>query len=163
MGSEQRGEMKMPKINVDISKLSAQDRSSKRYCLKTDTARNIEALRLRCELLKPADRAIMKMYLENGFNYSGIARLLRISQSSVSRRIKKNIHKLVHGEYIFCLKNRRSFTQRELKILRDYYMAEMSQFDTARQNKITRYQLVKLINKVNRLRTMNFKKVNKGK
>jgi len=82
---------------------------------RLDIRSSIEQLAEKIDLLEGRDKVIMTMYLDQGFSMSEIARLVGISASSMTRRIKKIARRLVLAEV--CFNNRYIFETRELEVI----------------------------------------------
>lgn len=85
-----------------------------------------EWLRLRGHLLTGADRALIAMYLEGGETIRRIATLASVTPSCVARRIRTITRRLADPTYPACLANRRHFSPRELRIIRDHFVRGLS-------------------------------------
>lgn len=86
----------------------------------------IEVLKNRVSLLVGRDKALMRMYLENGNSFYQMAQLAGVSESTIARRIHKLAKRLTDGKYMACLRNREKFTKREMEIAADYFLSGLS-------------------------------------
>ena len=86
----------------------------------------IDLLRSRLVLLDTKDKVLMTMYLENGNSFRQIARLLGVSEASISRRVRALSKRLTDGVYIDCLRNRGLFTRQQMDIAKDYFLTGLS-------------------------------------
>ncbi len=100
---------------------------------------SLEILPSRLFLLKGRDKIIMSMYFENGRSYRQIALLLKMSHSSVLRRIKKIKRTL--DIYVSCLNNPEHFTPKEISIARDYFLMGFSIRQIAHKKKASYYNI----------------------
>lgn len=86
----------------------------------------IDLLRSRLVLLDTKDKVLMTMYLENGNSFRQIARLLGVSEATISRRVRALSKRLTDGVYIGCLRNRALFTRQQMDIAKDYFLTGLS-------------------------------------
>jgi len=108
----------------------------------------IETLASRTDILNTKDRAIMTMYLKNGFTFRQIAEVAGTNESVISRRIHKLTSKLTDGEYITCLRNRDKFDRVEMAVAKDHFLNGISQIKTAEKHGMTIYSTRKLLRKI---------------
>jgi transposase-like protein len=111
----------------------------------------IDILRSRVGLLEGTDRALMRMYLDNGETFSRMARVAGVNESSVARRIYKITKRLLDGQYITILRNRNLFTKQDLRIARDYFLRGLSMRTVARAHKTTFYQVRNTMKRIQEL------------
>jgi hypothetical protein len=111
----------------------------------------IDILRSRVDLLEGKDKALMKMYLDNGETFSQMARVAGVNVSNVARRIYKLTRRLLDGQYITILRNRNFFTRQDLKIARDYFLKGMSMRKIAWEHGITVYRVRNTMKKIQEL------------
>ena len=111
----------------------------------------IDLLKVRADILVGRDRALMKMYLEDGIPFRRIAQVAGVNEATIARRICKLTKKLLDSEYITCLRNRNRFTRTEQLIARDYFLLGLSQKKIADKRNITIYGLRKTLTKIQQL------------
>jgi predicted DNA-binding protein YlxM (UPF0122 family) len=111
----------------------------------------LDLLRSRLKLLTGKDRVLMTMYMENGNSVRQIARLLGVTESKVTRRIRSLTRRLIDGEYIECLRARERFYEHQLRIARDYFLLGMSVEKVAEKRRCSRYQVRKTLHEVQSL------------
>lgn len=102
-----------------------------------------EMLRLRAPLLAGEDRLLMSLYLEDGHSVRQIARLIGANPSTVARRVRKIVRRLIDETYSVCLENRSAFSGPELAILRDHFLRGLS-FARIGRNRGTSYYRVRM-------------------
>ncbi len=107
----------------------------------------IDRLRARAYLLSDKDRTLLAMYLDTGSSVRQIARLTTMSPSTVSRRIRRIIHRLLNDLYSVCLRNRHRFTDLELAITRDYFIRGLSARRISREHNISYYSVLATVEK----------------
>ncbi len=107
-----------------------------------------EVLRRRVELLGGKDRVLMKMYLENGSSFRQLARLSGVSPSTVGRRVRRIVRRLMRGRYIKCVRNRDRFSEEELDVARDLYMWGLSMKRIAAKRGLTYYAVRKTVKRI---------------
>lgn len=76
----------------------------------------------RLNMLSGEEKIIMEMHYENGSSFRQIAALLGVNEYSLSRRIRNITKRLLAGQYIRCLRNRRLINPADLRIAKDYYI-----------------------------------------
>ena len=141
----------MRKIQLDISAaVSVQDASSG-LASPSEYADRIGLLLARADILNGKDRALVKMYLENGIPFSRIAQVSGVSEVAIARRIHKLMRRLAGGEYINCLRNRQSFSRLEQVIAKDRFLEGLSQQDIANKRQVSVYRVRKTLRKIRNL------------
>jgi predicted DNA-binding protein YlxM (UPF0122 family) len=93
----------------------------------------------------------MEMYMDKGATCGQIARLMRVQETRISRRIRKIERRLLDGEYITCLRNRERFTAGQMRIARDYFLTGMSMREIAEKHNKTYYAVYQTLSKIRRL------------
>ncbi len=111
----------------------------------------MEVLRSRASLLAGEERALLTMYLESGSSVCQIARLTGLRRSTVSRRIRKVITRLCDETYLACVRQRGRFSERELTLLKDYFVRGLSERGIARSRKVSLYRVRVTLGKARRL------------
>ena len=111
-------------------------------------ADRIDLLRSRVELLKGKDRTLMNMYLERDGSFREMARMAGVNEATIARRIYKLIQRLIDGEYITCLRNRKKFTSLEMFIARDYFLSGLSMRKIAAKRDCSYYQVRQCLKKI---------------
>jgi hypothetical protein len=82
----------------------------------------IDLLRSRAGLLEGTDKTLMEIYLDNSGTFRQMSRIAGVNEANVARKIHKLIKRLLDGQYITCLRNRRNLTARQVEIARDYFV-----------------------------------------
>jgi hypothetical protein len=113
--------------------------------------RRMDILRSRVKMLTGVDRVLMEMYLGNGNTFHQMAQLTGTNESSMARRIRRIIKRLVDGIYISCLRNHELFTNAELEIARDFFLMGLSQISIPEARGCSMYQVRKTVIKVRRI------------
>ncbi len=131
----------MSKVRVDISKFMAEDADGGDLLQRSVFADRAEMLRARVDILSGTDGAIMKMYLDGGCTYCQIARLMGVNEATVARRIRRITKRLLDGEYITCLRNRKKLKPLEQEIARDHFLDGLSQRKIATKRKVSIYHV----------------------
>ena len=108
----------------------------------------IELLRSRLDLLTGTDKVLMTMYIENGNSFRQIARLTRINESNISRRVLRLTRRLIDGHYIACLRSRDKLTTEQMKIARDYFLKGLSINKIARRRRRSYYRIRKSLKNI---------------
>ncbi len=135
----------MDRVTLDFHNVSKNDRFIR---IPHTTARQVDRLRNRMDLLSGPDRSLMEMVLEHGLKFSEIARLTRQNESTIGRRFRKLKNRLLEGEFCFCLQNRHCLSEIEISIARDFFLNRHRQKDIARRTGLTIYQVKKIVNKI---------------
>jgi transposase-like protein len=118
---------------------------------KPTYANRIDLLRARADILTGKDRALLKMYLENGSTISHMARLMGINEATVCRRIHRLTERLLDGEYITCLRNKHQLSRLEMNVARDYFLEGLSQNKIAIKRRTTVYMVRKGLRNIQEL------------
>ncbi|HSV27077.1 MAG TPA: hypothetical protein VLH60_04210 [Sedimentisphaerales bacterium] len=108
----------------------------------------IDDLRQRLTLLRGIDRAIAEMYLENGASIRRIARLARMNEVTVARRIARIFARL-HAWASISPQIRAGMNPMEERIAREYLVRGRSQRAAAARLGCTRYAVRKTLRAVN--------------
>ena len=108
----------------------------------------IDRLRQRLPLLKGIDRAIAETYLENGASIRRIARLARMNEVTVARRIAR-ILKRLHAWASISPEIRATMNPMEERIAREYLVRGRSQRAAAARLGCTRYAVRKTLHAIN--------------
>ena len=87
------------------------------------------------------DRLLMELVYEKGSSYRQIAVLMKMRQSSVSRRIRKLTQRLTCREYQVCLLHRRELSSQQLSIAKDRFVAGLSRRAIAQRHRISVYRV----------------------
>ena len=103
----------------------------------------VELLQNRLELLSGKDKVLMTMYIINGNSFRQIARILDVSETSVSRRIHQLSERLTNGEFLTCVRNRGKLNRRQLAIARDSFLMGLSNRQIARKRGMSLYAVRK--------------------
>ncbi|MHC4132303.1 MAG: hypothetical protein ACYSSP_05190 [Planctomycetota bacterium] len=111
----------------------------------------IDLLRSRLGLLGGRDKALLKMYLENGNTFRQLAQLAGVNEATIARRIYKLIQRLLDGEYITCLRNRMLFSRREMKVAKDYFLLGLSMRKIASKQGCSYYRVREILKKIQAL------------
>ena len=141
MGEERR--LAIEEIHENITKEDLEQRKKLR--------REIELLRGRLKLLAGRDRILMTMYMENGNSIRQIARLLDVSESKITRRIRHLTRRLIDSEYIECLRLREKFYEHQLRIAKDYFLTGLSVEKVAEKRQCSCYRVRKTLHDIQSL------------
>ena len=104
-------------------------------------AEEVELLRRRAEILSPADRALVLMYLERGSRFSEIAHVAGLNEVSVGRRIHKLVGRLMDGQYITCVRHRAVLGTLNVAIAKDRLIEGLSVRRIAAKRRTTNYRV----------------------
>ncbi len=118
---------------------------------RTQRRDHTDLLRSRLCLLEGKEKVMMTMYVENGNSFRQIARLLGVSEASISRRIHALMKRLVDGEYITCLRARGKLNPDQIRIARDYFLLGLSVSNVAAKRCTSCYRVRQTIKKIQRL------------
>jgi DNA-binding CsgD family transcriptional regulator len=69
----------------------------------------------------------------------------------VARRIHKLVRRLLDGEYITCLRNRKQFTQQEMSVAKRYFIRGESMRKIAAREGVTYYRVRQTLKKIQAL------------
>ena len=141
----------MKKVKLNLSNITFENTIAAGVLPARVYADRIDLLRARADILTGRDRVLLKMYLENGSTFGQMARVAGVNETTIARRIHKLIRRLLDGEYITCLRNRRRFNALEQAIARDYFIEGLSQKRIAAKRNTTVYQIRKGLKKIERV------------
>jgi predicted DNA-binding protein YlxM (UPF0122 family) len=113
--------------------------------------RRMERVRLKAELLTEPDRTLIKMYLDNNNSFRQIANLTGVNQSTVARRFKKIMDRLCDTGIETTLKKQSRLTQKQKRVVRDYFIRGMNAKEIAHKHHLSYYNVTKTINNVKKL------------
>jgi len=100
-----------------------------------------ELLARRANLLGTYDRLLLTMYLDKQLSYRQIARLTGASEARISRRINRLIKRLLEGQYLTCIRNRRRFSRTQMQIAKQYFLEGLSLRQIARKRNCSYYHV----------------------
>jgi DNA-directed RNA polymerase specialized sigma subunit len=80
-------------------------------------AGQLDTLKARCQLLSGMDRVLMELFLQGQCKYADLAILMGISESALSRRVRRLIG-ILGGRYSICLCRYRQLSHLEWKVAR---------------------------------------------
>jgi len=86
----------------------------------------MDILRSRLGLLSGTDKVLMTMYVQNGISFRHIASIRGVSETSVSRQVRKIAKRLTDGEYIRCLRNSEKLTPDQMAIAKDFFLTGLA-------------------------------------
>jgi hypothetical protein len=95
-------------------------------CETVESRRRTEVLRARAHLLAGQDRVLLEMYLDHGNPFSQMARLAGVSTSSVARRVRRIIRRLMDETYAVCSGRQDYFSEHELALIKDRFVLGLS-------------------------------------
>jgi len=88
---------------------------------------------------------LMRLYLDNGYSFVQIARLMGVSKESVARRIRRIARRLAAEPYLRSLTRLVEFTSMEMTILEDYFLRGLSLKLIARRRRCSYYRARKTV------------------
>ena len=138
----------MGKINVDIAKVLVTKTGGRGFFEPGVFADRLDVIRTRARLLAGKDKVLMKMYLDNGNSFGQIAKIAGVSESSISRRIRRLTKRLIDNEYIMCRKYRQYFDREEMAVAKDYFVRGRSQQSIAESRGVSVYRVRKIITRI---------------
>ena len=118
---------------------------------RQDSRCQIELLRSRAELLSGRDRALMKMYLDNGASFRQMAAVAGVNEVTIARRIHQLVKRLLDGEYILCLRHQNRLGSFALAVAQDYFLAGLSQRRIAEKRNSSVYRVRKALKEIENL------------
>ena len=111
----------------------------------------LDIIRSRAGLLTGTDKTLMQVYLDNSGTFRQMSRIAGVNEANVARRIHKLIRRLLDGQYITCLRNRKNLTDEQVEIARDYFVEGLPMREIARRHEISRYAVRKAMKKMQQL------------
>lgn len=118
---------------------------------KNEHRSRIEFLYSRVSLLSGIDKVLMTMYLKNGNTFYQMSKLSGVSETTISRRIKRVCKRLTDGSFLICLGNRDKFTGWEFKVANDYFLKGFSIRKIASKYHCTYYRIRQTILKIRKV------------
>ncbi len=109
---------------------------------------NIELIRKRIQILSGVDKGLMSLYYIDGCSFKRIAALLEINPTNVSRRIRNITSRILAGQYIRCLRNKKYFSSQQLQVAREYYVRRRTLRQIAAKSGISFYEIRKIITRI---------------
>ena len=101
----------------------------------------INIARLRSELLSGEDKALMQMIFEKGSSFAEIAKLTGQNPSSIARRFRGLVQKLLTKELLALLRHQQVFDSVDVSICRDYFLQGLPQRIIARKLNVSSYRI----------------------
>ncbi|MGD0077908.1 MAG: hypothetical protein ABSB91_04680 [Sedimentisphaerales bacterium] len=111
----------------------------------------LDIIRSRAGLLTGTDKTLMQVYLDNSGTFRQMSRIAGVNEANVARRIHKLIRRLLDGQYITCLRNRKNLTDEQVEIARDYFVEGLPMSEIARRHEISCYAVRKAMKRIQRL------------
>jgi DNA-directed RNA polymerase specialized sigma24 family protein len=122
-----------------VKKQIEQDMSQEWLEIHRQTQEELSSLRERIGLLSGTDRVLMTMYIDRGASYRQLSELLRISETSVARRIRRLTRRLIDDRYIFCMRNREKLTSLQLRIVKYFLVRGLPMKQIAKKLDVSYY------------------------
>ena len=94
---------------------------------------------------------MMTMYLKNSGTFRQMSRIAGINEANVARKIHKLIRRLLDGQYITCLRNRKNLTVEQIKIARDYFVDGLAMSEIARRHEISYYAVRQAMKRIQQM------------
>lgn len=107
-----------------------------------------DLLRHRKDLLEGQDKVFMTMYLDNGNSYRQISRLLGVSATTISRRIKKLTKQLTGESFYIYRQYRKKLDKRQKQFARDYFLMGLPLRQIAHKHNCSFYLVKKTMGKI---------------
>jgi DNA-binding CsgD family transcriptional regulator len=108
-------------------------------------------LRSRAGLLTGTDKTLMQIYLDNSGTFRQMSRIAGVNEVNISRKIHKLIRRLLDGQYITCLRNRKNLTALQVEIARDYFVDGLPMSEIARRHEISYYTVRKAMKRIQQI------------
>lgn len=138
----------MGQLSIDPGALPLVESGLDRGSAQRET---MELLRSRIDLLTGTDRTLIMMYLEHGNSVRQIAELAGLQTSTVARRIHRIVERLHDETFLLCLKQRDSFSDLELAIVKDYFVLGLSASRISSNRNVSYYRARAAIRKARQL------------
>jgi predicted DNA-binding protein YlxM (UPF0122 family) len=116
-----------------------------------DSEDRIDMLRSRAGLLTGTDKTLMQIYLDNSGTFRQMSRIAGVNEANISRKIHKLIKRLLDGQYITCLRNRKNLTALQVEIARDYFVDGLPMSEIARRHEISYYAARKAMKRIQQI------------
>lgn len=150
----------MRMVHFDLSHIAVEqelDSREQRFQLNQKLR---ELVQIRGEVLSRQDQVFIEMILEKGMTHRQIACLLGCSETSVGRRVKRVIKKVLNSDYLMCLRHRDRLTVFQMRVARAYFVEDRSKKEIVGLLDTTLYQVEKAIDAIRRLRGVVSKRRN---
>ncbi|HBG27469.1 MAG: hypothetical protein A2Y10_02750 [Planctomycetes bacterium GWF2_41_51] len=103
----------------------------------------LEKIPGRIEMLPDKDKAFINLFLASQ-NFRNIAAAAQVHEATIARRIKKIADRISNNNFVNALSNK-NLTPLKMKIMKDYFINDLPMNKIARNNKISYYEVRKLI------------------
>ena len=87
------------------------------------------------------DRLLLELVYEKNTSQRQVAQLIGLSETTVSRRVRKLTKGLLSRDYQICLKNRWNLSAFQLKLARERFVLRLSYKAIARRHRISQYRV----------------------
>jgi len=111
----------------------------------------MEILRNRLCLLGEKDRALMRMYLENGSSIRQLAKLTGTNRANISRKVRKITRRLLDERFVICLHKRRAMTPFEFSVARDSFIKGLSFREISQRKRVSYHSIRKTMKNIKRV------------
>lgn len=112
--------------------------------IRAAAAERIELLKNRCDLLSGPNRVMLRLFLEGNLNASQLARMVGVSQSTITKRTKKLLGGL-DGKYILCLRHQDKLTAEQMVVAQWRFVEKFSIKKIAGLLQCSLYQIRKIV------------------
>ena len=138
----------MAKITLNMGKFEDRVASDLPMSSCAVFADKIDLIRSRARLLEGKDKALADMYFERGVSIRQMSKMSGVSETTISRRVRKLKERLLGREYLICLRSSHLLDHNCIKIASDRFVKGMSIKKIAEGNGISVYKVKKILTKI---------------
>lgn len=109
---------------------------------------DIERICRRSDWLNSRDKALVQMIFEQGGTFDQVARLTGQNPSTVSRRCRRVLRKLIAKELTALLRRHSGLTGTVIRIVQEYYLYGRTQRSIARSLNVSHYRVRQVLDAV---------------
>ncbi len=128
--------------------MSARPKITKRRIPHQRNKEDMNLVRLRSDLLCREDKALIQMIFEKGSSFIEIAELTGQNPSSINRRFRALLQKLLAKEPISLLHHQNAFDPLDISICRDYYLQGLPQRTISHKLNVSLYRVRRVLRTV---------------
>ena len=152
----------MPRIPADLDKITDRPHRPAPCLAIGGLADEVDLIRQRAAILKPADRALVMLYLDCGRRFAELAAIAGVSETTIARRTGRIIRRLLDGQYLPCLRHRDRLGPLGQAVARDHLIDGMPIHAIAVRRRITVYRVRKILNTIRRLHDQTARRTPRG-
>ena len=114
-------------------------------------AAKIDMIRSRARMLEGKEKLLMDMYFERGVSIRQMSKMSGISETTISRRVRRLKERLLGREYLVCVRNSHLLDKKCIKIASQRFIKGLSIKNIAENNKMSIYMVKKIFGKIDEI------------